>query len=63
VFRADWTEVVEVGSIYEEKPAEHRVGSLLVESPLQSELTWFLARHRWPSRELIRRGSISFPQG
>ena len=63
VFRRGGTEVIEVGSIYEERPAEHQVGSLRLESPLQSEFTWFLARHRWPSRELIRRGTVSFPQG
>lgn len=61
VFRADGTEVVEVGSIHEERPAEHRAGSLRIESPLQSEFTWTpIARcSGWPRARgpRVHRGS------
>jgi len=62
VFRAGGQELVEVGSIYTHDP-ELRQGPVKTLTPAQSELTWFIARHRWPSGELVWHAKIAFPQG
>lgn len=62
VFRSEGRELVEVGSIYTNDPTL-RQGRIRTMSPAQSEFSWFIARHRWPSRELIFQHPLSFPQG